>query len=112
MDPGGRTGIGGGKINPWLALAPSLSHGGRVALGFLYCSLWSCLVLRCKCRKIKLMISPGAGGGGPRPHPWHPAPVIFLGNKETGCLTSGGNLGALHSLRLENIFVSGDRWVP
>lgn len=88
----------------------SLCHEGRLPLAFLCCPLWSCLVLGCKCWKIKLMISPAAGSGGPRPPFWHPALVIFLWNKETGCLTSGGDLGALQSLRLENIFASGDRW--
>lgn len=56
------------------------------------------------------MSFPAGDGGEPVPPPWHPALVIFLLNKETGCLTSGGDLGPTHSLRLGNIFASGDRW--
>lgn len=73
-------------------------------------SLCSCLVFYSKCLKIKLMSFPAADGGKPMPFPWHPALVIFLLNKETGCLTSGGDLGALRSLRLEHISALGDRW--
>lgn len=56
------------------------------------------------------MSFPAVDGGEPIPPLWHPALVIFLLNKETGCLPSGGDLGVLHSLTLENIFASGDRW--
>lgn len=56
----------------------SLSHGERLAVGFLCCPLWSCLALHPNCWKSKLMMSPAAAGGGPGPLSWHPAPVIFL----------------------------------
>lgn len=82
----GGTGIGSRKIQllarPFHLLASaflSLSHEGRLAVGFLPCPLWSCLVLHPKCWKSKLMMSPAAAaGGGPEPLSWHPAPVIFL----------------------------------
>lgn len=86
------------------------SQGPRRGSQHLGCSLWSCLVFNCKSLKIKLMSFPAADGWGPMPPPWHPALVIFLLNKETGCLTSGGDLGALHSRRLKNNVASSDRW--
>ena len=73
-------------------------------------SSWSCPVFNGKCLKIKLMSFPAVDGGQPGPPPWHPALVIFLLNKGTGCLPSGGDLGVSRSLRLENILASGDRW--
>lgn len=55
------------------------------------------------------MSVPAVDGGG-RSSPWRPASVIFLLNQEAACLTSGGDFGAVRSLRLEHVFASGDRW--
>lgn len=88
-------------------LDPRELSGGPLSQGL---SSWSCPVFNGKCLKIKLMSFPAVDGGQPGPPPWHPALVIFLLNKETGCLPSGGDLGVSRSLRLENILASGDRW--
>ena len=70
----------------------------------------SCLVFKCKCLQVQLTRFPAADGGEPVPLPWPQARVTFLLRQETGRPTSGGGLDATHSLTLENIFASGDRW--
>jgi hypothetical protein len=72
---------------PFSVSSAPVSDGGKHG----FCSSQSCLVFSHKCLKIKLMSIPVAGGR----EPWPPSLVIFLLDKETGCLTSGGDLGAL-----------------